>query len=161
MVMAAERLEVVVARRSAVGVGMLVVPLEAEALVAALGAAGDVAVSQHRADLECGLELGGAPAFHGPTRAIRFALAVRDGARQLGIDIRAGAHTGEVELRGTDLGGIAVHIGQRISSLAGPGEVLLSSTVKELAAGSGIELDDRGSHSLEGVPDEWRVYAAS
>ena len=99
--------------------------------------------------------------FDGPTRAIRFALAVRDGARQLGIDIRAGAHTGEVELRGDDLGGIAVHIGQRISSLAGPGEVFLSSTVKELAAGSGIELDDRGSHRLEGVPDEWRVFAAS
>lgn len=99
--------------------------------------------------------------FDGPTRAIRFALAVRDGARQLGIDVRAGAHTGEVELRDADLGGIAVHIGQRISSLAGPGEVLLSSTVKELAAGSGIELDDRGSHHLEGVPDEWRVFAAS
>jgi class 3 adenylate cyclase len=99
--------------------------------------------------------------FDGPARAIRCALSVRDGARQLGIDIRAGAHTGEVELRGTDIGGIAVHIGQRISSLAGPGEVLVSSTVKDLVAGSGIEFQDRGTHSLRGVPDEWRVFAVA
>ena len=81
--------------------------------------------------------------------------------RPLGIEVRAGLHTGEIELRGDDVGGIAVHIGQRVSALAGPGEVLVSSTVKDLVAGSGITFADRGSHVLKGVPDEWRVFAAN
>ncbi|MGH9027568.1 MAG: adenylate/guanylate cyclase domain-containing protein, partial [Acidimicrobiia bacterium] len=98
--------------------------------------------------------------FDGPARAIRFAVAVRDGAGQLGIEIRTGVHTGEVELRGADVAGIAVNIGDRITGLAGPKEVLVSSTVKDLVAGSGIEFDDRGSHQLKGVPDEWRLFAA-
>jgi class 3 adenylate cyclase len=99
--------------------------------------------------------------FDGPARAIRFAVAVRDGARQLGLDIRAGVHSGEVERRGNDVIGIAVHIGERISGLAAPGEVLVSSTVKDLVAGSGITFTDRGTHSLKGLPDEWRVFAAT
>jgi len=99
--------------------------------------------------------------FDGPARAIRFAVAVREGAGQLGLDIRAGVHSGEVERRDGDVRGIAVHIGQRISALAQPSEVLVSSTVKDLVAGSGIEFTDRGSHALKGLPDEWRVYAAT
>lgn len=76
----------------------------------------------------------------------------------LGIDIRAGLHTGEVELMGEDVGGIAVHIGARVSALAEPGEVLVSSTVKDLVAGAGIDFHDRGAHSLKGVPGEWRLF---
>ena len=76
-----------------------------------------------------------------------------------GIEVRAGLHTGEIELRDADICGIAVHIGQPVSALAGPGEVLVSSTVKDLVAGSGIAFADRGSHVLKGVPDEWRVFA--
>jgi class 3 adenylate cyclase len=97
--------------------------------------------------------------FHGPAQAIRCALSIRNGAGQLGIAVRAGVHTGEVELRGEDIGGIAVHIGARVSALAGDGEVLVSSTVKDLVVGSGIEFDERGSHELKGVPGEWRLYA--
>jgi pimeloyl-ACP methyl ester carboxylesterase len=98
--------------------------------------------------------------FDGPARAIRFAMAVRDGAGQLGMDIRAGVHSGEVEMRGDDVAGIAVNIGDRITGLAGSREVLVSSTVKDLVAGSGIAFADRGEHRLKGVPDEWRVFAA-
>ena len=76
------------------------------------------------------------------------------------MDIRAGLHTGECELRGSDIAGIAVHIGARVAALAGPGEVLVSSTVKDLVAGSGLEFEDRGVHELKGVPGEWRLYAA-
>jgi len=97
--------------------------------------------------------------FDGPGRAVRCAQAIREAVRPLGIEVRAGLHTGEIELRGADIGGIAVHIGQRVSALAGPGEVLVSSTVKDLVAGSGITFADRGSHVLKGVPDEWRVFA--
>jgi class 3 adenylate cyclase len=97
--------------------------------------------------------------FDGPARAIRCAVAIRGAMRSLGLEIRAGLHTGEIELMGGTVGGIAVHIGARVASLAGPGEVLVTSTVKELVAGSGIEFDDRGSHELKGVPDEWRVLA--
>jgi class 3 adenylate cyclase len=79
--------------------------------------------------------------------------------RPLGIEVRTGLHTGEIERRGADIGGIAVHIGQRVSALAGPGEVLVSSTVKDLVAGSGIAFGDRGSHVLKGLADEWRVFA--
>jgi class 3 adenylate cyclase len=78
----------------------------------------------------------------------------------IGIEIRAGLHTGEIELEGSDVSGIAVAIGARVSALAGPGEVFVSSTVKDLVAGSGLVFEDRGEHMLEGVPDPWRLYAA-
>ncbi|HEY6318863.1 MAG TPA: adenylate/guanylate cyclase domain-containing protein [Acidimicrobiia bacterium] len=97
--------------------------------------------------------------FDGPARAIQCAMAVRDNLEPLGLDVRAGLHTGEVERRGNDVGGIAVHIGARVAALAGPGEVFASSTVKDLVVGSGIAFDARGSHLLKGVPDEWRVFA--
>ena len=97
--------------------------------------------------------------FDGPARAVRCAQAICEEVQSLGIEVRAGLHTGEIELRGADIGGIAVHIGQRVSALAGPGEVLVSSTVKDLVAGSGITFADRGCHVLKGVPDEWRVFA--
>jgi class 3 adenylate cyclase/pimeloyl-ACP methyl ester carboxylesterase len=97
--------------------------------------------------------------FDGPARAIQCAVAVRDNLQPLGLDVRAGLHTGEVERRGEDVGGIAVHIGARVAALAGPGEVLTSSTVKDLVVGSGIGFDARGSHTLKGVPDEWRLFA--
>ena len=97
--------------------------------------------------------------FDGPARAIRAAAAIRDSVRQIGIDIRAGLHTGECELRGEDVGGIAVHIGARVAALAAPGEILVSGTVKDLVIGSGIDFDDRGTQTLKGVPGEWRLYA--
>ena len=81
--------------------------------------------------------------------------------RELGIEIRAGCHTGEVELLAGDLGGIAVHIGARVAALAGAGEVLVSSTVKDLVVGSGLEFEDRGVHRLKGVPDAWHLYAVT
>lgn len=99
--------------------------------------------------------------FDGPVRAIRCATAFRDEARTLGVDIRAGVHTGEIEVRGDDVGGIAVHIGARVGALAGAGEVLVSRTVADLVAGSGLELADRGEHALKGVPGEWRVFAVT
>ncbi len=98
--------------------------------------------------------------FDGPGRAISSAIAMRDGVRQLGLDIRAGLHTGECErLADDDIGGLAVHIGARISSLAGPGEVLVSSTVRDLIVGSDQVLLDRGEHQLKGIPGSWRVFA--
>ena len=99
--------------------------------------------------------------FDGPARAIESALAIRDALRQLGLDVRAGVHIGEIELRGDDVAGIAVHIAQRVSSLAGPGEVLVSRTVVDLVAGSGMEFDDRGDHELKGVPGSWRLFAVA
>jgi class 3 adenylate cyclase/alpha-beta hydrolase superfamily lysophospholipase len=96
--------------------------------------------------------------FNGPGRAVRCAAAIRDGARQLGFDIRAGVHTGEVELRGDDIGGIAVNLAQRVSSVAGSGEVLVSATVKDLVFGSGIHFAQRGGHELRGVPGTWQLY---
>ncbi|MFL5798933.1 MAG: alpha/beta fold hydrolase [Actinomycetota bacterium] len=99
--------------------------------------------------------------FDGPARAIRSAVAISDSIRPLGIEVRAGLHTGEIELLPDDIGGIAVHIGSRVSSAAGPREVLVSSTVKDLVAGSGIEFEDRGLHALRGVPDEWRLFAVT
>ena len=97
--------------------------------------------------------------FDGPARAIRSACAIRDSVRDLGLEIRAGLHTGEIELSGAGIEGIAVHIGARIASLARPGEVLASSTVRDLVVGSGINFADHGSHTLKGVPGEWRVVA--
>ncbi|HKE53846.1 MAG TPA: adenylate/guanylate cyclase domain-containing protein [Actinomycetota bacterium] len=97
--------------------------------------------------------------FDGPARAIRCAVAAVESVRGLGMEIRAGVHTGEVEVTDGDPRGIAVHIGSRVSGLAGPGEVLVSRTVADLVAGSGIVLGDRGEHALKGVPGMWQVYA--
>jgi class 3 adenylate cyclase len=96
--------------------------------------------------------------FDGPGRAIQCACAIRDAVRALGIEVRAGLHTGEIEVRGEDVAGMAVHIGARVSALAAAGEVLVSSTVKDLVAGSGIEFEDRGEHELKGVPGIWRLF---
>jgi pimeloyl-ACP methyl ester carboxylesterase len=98
--------------------------------------------------------------FDGPARGIRCALAISDAVRDLGIEVRAGLHTGEVELLNGDVAGIAVHTGARVSAAAGPSEVLVSSTVKDLVAGSGLEFYDRGVRVLKGVPGEWRLFAA-
>jgi class 3 adenylate cyclase len=98
--------------------------------------------------------------FDGPARAIRCANALGDAVRPLGLKVRCGIHTGECELIGDDLAGIAVHIGARVAALATPGEVLVSQTVRDLVAGSGLVFEDRGSHSLKGVPDEWRLFRA-
>ena len=97
--------------------------------------------------------------FDGPARAIRCAKAIGAGVRELGLEVRAGLHTGECELRGKRVSGIAVHTGARVAAQAGPGEVLVSSTVKDLVAGSGLQFEDRGVHALKGVPGEWRLYA--
>jgi class 3 adenylate cyclase len=97
--------------------------------------------------------------FDGPARAIRCACAIVDSVRQLGLDLRVGLHTGECEVLDGKVGGIAVHIGARIAAEATPGEVLVSSTVKDLVAGSGIEFLERGTAELRGVPDEWRIFA--
>lgn len=97
--------------------------------------------------------------FDGPARAVRCAAELGERVEGLGIKLRAGLHTGEVEMIGADVGGMAVHIGARIGALGGPGEVLASSTVKDLVVGSGIEFADRGSHSLKGVPGEWKLFA--
>jgi class 3 adenylate cyclase len=99
--------------------------------------------------------------FDGPQRAIRCAMAIRDAVAALGIEVRVGLHTGECEVRGDDIGGIAVHIGARVSALAGPNEVLVSTTLRDLVIGSGLEFDDRGSHELKGVPGEWRLFAVA
>jgi len=97
--------------------------------------------------------------FDGPARAIRCALAVTDAVKAQGIDVRVGLHTGEVELVGDDVAGIAVHIAARVGALAETGEVLVSGTVKDLVAGSGIAFTERGEHVLKGVPDTWRLFA--
>ncbi|RLE11411.1 MAG: adenylate/guanylate cyclase domain-containing protein [Actinobacteria bacterium] len=98
--------------------------------------------------------------FDGPARAIQCAREIGHQVRQLGLEVRAGVHTGEIERMGDDVAGIAVHIGARIAGLAGPSEVLVSRTVKDLVAGSGIVFEDRGEHALKGVPDKWQVFAA-
>jgi class 3 adenylate cyclase/predicted esterase len=99
--------------------------------------------------------------FGSPTQAVRCALALHDRVGTLGIQIRAGVHTGEVEVRGADLGGLAVHIGARVAAAAAAGDVFVSGTVKDLLAGSDISFEDRGEHDLKGVPGAWRLYAAS
>jgi class 3 adenylate cyclase len=100
-------------------------------------------------------------AFEGPARAVQAAAAIRDSLRELGLEIRAGVHTGECEVSDGKVAGVAVSIGARISSLAAPGEVLVSSTVKDLVAGSGLRFEDRGEHQLKGISDPWRVFAAA
>jgi class 3 adenylate cyclase len=97
--------------------------------------------------------------FDGPARAIRAAAAIRSGVRELGLEVRVGLHTGECELLGDDIGGIAVHIAARVLAQAGVGEIVCSRTVKDLVAGAGFAFADRGSHHLKGVPDTWQLYA--
>src|SRR5262249_23877567 len=97
--------------------------------------------------------------FAGPARRVRWACAIRDSARQLGLETRAGLHTGECELAGSKVSGIAVHTGARIAAAARPLEVLASGTVRDLVAGSGIKFDDRRSHLLKGVPGDWPAFS--
>jgi class 3 adenylate cyclase len=97
--------------------------------------------------------------FDGPGRAVRCACAIRDAVRAIGIEVRVGLHTGEIELRGEDIGGIAVHIAQRVQAHAQPDEVLVSRTVADLVGGSGIRFADRGTQVLKGVPDQWQLLA--
>ncbi len=99
--------------------------------------------------------------FDGPARAIRCACAIRDAVRALGLAVRVGVHTGECEVIGAKIGGLAVHIGARVTAAAGVDDVLVSSTVKDLVAGSGLRFEDRGAHVLKGVPGEWRLFAVA
>lgn len=98
-------------------------------------------------------------AFDGPARAIRAALAITEGVRRFGLSVRAGVHTGEAEIVGGDLRGIIVHIGSRVAAKAREGEVLVSSTVRDLVVGSGFSFADRGSYALKGVPGRWHLYS--
>jgi class 3 adenylate cyclase len=98
--------------------------------------------------------------FDGPARAIRCGSAIREAARGAGVDVRVGLHTGEVELRGEDIGGVAVHVAQRVCALADAGDVLVSGAVPLLVAGSGIEFTERGTHELKGLSGDWPVFAA-
>jgi class 3 adenylate cyclase len=97
--------------------------------------------------------------FDSPGRAIECALAIRDTLKSFDLDVRAGIHTGELEIRGDDVAGLAVHIGARVSALAGPGEVVVSGAVPPLVAGAGFHFSDRGEHELKGVPGKWRILA--
>jgi class 3 adenylate cyclase len=99
--------------------------------------------------------------FDSPARAIRCGTAIRDAARQIGLEVRVGIHTGEVERRGTELAGIAVHLACRVCETAQPGEVLVTRTVVDLVAGSGVTFEDRGEHELKGIPAPWRVFAVT
>ena len=98
--------------------------------------------------------------FDGPARAVRCASSIVESVYSLGIDVRIGIHTGEVELKGDDIGGIAVNIAARVAGIAGPGSTLVSSTVRDLVAGSGLRFEDRGRHALKGLPEDVHVYAA-
>lgn len=117
-------------------------------------------VSRHRGQVVDAQGDGWLATFDGPARGVRCAMAIRDRLAYSGIDVRAGLHTGEIDLRTNGIGGLAVHIGARVSSLAAPGEVLVSRTVKDLVAGSGLVFTERGRHVLKGVPDEWTLFAA-
>jgi len=99
--------------------------------------------------------------FDGPARAIKCASSIGDSVGSLGLRVRSGLHTGECEVSGDKLRGIAVHTGARVGGLANSGEILVSSTVKDLVAGSGIQFADRGMHALKGIPGEWRLFAVS
>jgi len=116
-------------------------------------------VSEHGGRVVKHIGDGALSAFDGPASAIRCAEALRDGVAELDIELRGGIHTGECEAIGEDLGGLAIHIGARVGALAGPGEIVVSSTVKELVVGSDMQFSDRGEHELKGVPGSWRLYA--
>jgi class 3 adenylate cyclase len=98
--------------------------------------------------------------FDGPARAVRCGQAICKAVRSLGLEVRTGVHTGEVEVAGDDVRGIAVHVGARIAALAGSSEVLVSRTVRDLVAGSGLAFEDAGAHELKGVPGRWEIYRA-
>jgi class 3 adenylate cyclase len=117
-------------------------------------------VKRHRGTLVKTTGDGALATFDGPARGVRAAQAIVSAVRALGIEVRAGVHTGEIERRGDDIGGIGVHIGARVAGEAGPSEVLVSSTVRDLVVGSGLVFDPRGEHDLKGVPGPWRLYAA-
>ena len=119
---------------------------------------GDVSISYQVTELDTAGD-GFFASFDGPARGIRCAHAITESMRDLGIEVRAGLHTGECERMNAKVGGIAVHIGARVAAEAGPGEVVVSSTVKDLVAGSGIAFRDRGAAELKGVPGEWRLFA--
>ena len=99
--------------------------------------------------------------FDGPGRAIRCAAAIRDGLRGLGLESRAGLHTGEVEIHGGEIGGIAVHLAARVMGHAQPGEVLVSSSIPPLVVGAGLTFEDRGLQELRGIPERWRLFAVT
>ena len=99
--------------------------------------------------------------FDGPARAIRCAQAIARAVSKLDIEVRIGLHTGECEVRGEDLGGLAVHIAARVGALAGPGEIVVSGTLKDLVMGSDIDFVDRGDHDLKGVPGSWKLFAVA
>jgi class 3 adenylate cyclase len=122
--------------------------------------AASLVVDRHRGRMVKSTGDGMLAIFDGPARAIRCALELRDGVDQLGLQIRCGLHTGEVELRGDDVGGIAVHIGARVAELAAANEVLVSRKVVDLVAGSGMAFGDRGSHAIKGIEGEWRLFTA-
>ena len=124
-------------------------------------AAAGQAVEQHRGVVVKRTGDGLLATFDGPGRGIRAARALQTAVRPLGIEVRAGLHTGEVERRADDVAGIGVHIGARVSALAGPGEVLVTSTVKDLVIGSELQFDDRGAQTLKGVPGDWHLWAAN
>ncbi|HEY4427731.1 MAG TPA: adenylate/guanylate cyclase domain-containing protein [Solirubrobacteraceae bacterium] len=119
----------------------------------------DHTVAEHGGRVVKHIGDGALSAFDGPAMAMRCAEALRDAVSEVGIELRSGIHTGECEVIGEDLGGLAVHIGARVSALAGPGEIVVSSTVKELVVGSDMQFSDRGEHELKGVPGMWRLYA--
>jgi class 3 adenylate cyclase len=118
-------------------------------------------VERHRGRAVKSLGDGWLATFDGPARGIRAALATRDRIRRLGLELRAGLHTGECDVVGDDVGGMAVHIGARVGALAGPGEVLVSGTVRDLVVGSELRFADRGEQDLRGVPGPWRLYAVA
>jgi class 3 adenylate cyclase len=129
-------------------------------LLAAHDRAVESAVEQAQGHVVKHLGDGTLATFDGPARAVRAALAIREATRALGLEVRVGVHTGEVERIGADVGGIAVHIGARVAAAAAPGEVLVSRTVTDLVAGSGLEFAGRGEHELKGVPGRWALAAA-
>ena len=118
-------------------------------------------VMQHRGKLVKTTGDGFLATFDGPGRAIRCALAFEAATRRLGLPVRAGLHTGEIELRGGDIGGIAVHAAARVMAQAGPDEVLVSRVVTDLVAGAGLKFSDRGTHELKGLSGQWEIFAAS
>jgi class 3 adenylate cyclase len=118
-------------------------------------------VMQHRGKLVKTTGDGFLATFDGPGRAIRCALAFEAATRRLGLPVRAGLHTGEIELRGDDIGGIAVHAAARVMAQAGPDEVLVSRVVTDLVAGAGLKFSERGTHELKGLSGEWDIFAAS
>jgi class 3 adenylate cyclase len=115
-------------------------------------------LERHRGRLVKSTGDGALATFDGPARAISCALELRDALRAIGLDVRAGIHTGEIELRGSDVAGVAVHTAARVSALAVAGEVLVSRIVTDLVTGSGIPFADRGEHELKGVPGQWRLF---